>query len=153
MKRKFNTCMFLLLCMFSSNLSATYYIAGNGADDPNGKWCNNSNWCFQELNGGNTITFYGVAAGKNYGFKVKDSNSWETGTEYTTFDYDNSDQPLYGGNGGDMGFTLTETADVTISVGVSGLKPRDTLTAAVERADSGLYKVKEAGRNKVFLVK
>ena len=53
----------------------------------------------------------------------------------------------------EMRHRVEAETDVTISVGVSGLKPRDTLTAAVERADSGLYKVKEAGRNKVFLVK
>ena len=106
----------LVACLLATNMSATYYIAGNGTDDPNRKWCNNSDWGFQPLSGDNSITFYGVAAGKDYGFKIKDTNDWGTGSEYTTFDYDNSDQPLYGGNGGDMGFTLTETADVTISV-------------------------------------
>lgn len=94
----------------------TYYIAGNGTDDTNGKWCNGSNWEFQALGTNGSITFYGVAGGKNYGFKIKDTNSWESGTEYTTFDYENSDAPLYGGNGTDMGFRLSEDADVTISV-------------------------------------
>jgi len=94
----------------------TYYIAGNGTDDTNGKWCNGSNWGFQALGTNGSITFYGVAGGKNYGFKIKDTNSWESGTEYTTFDYENSDAPLYGGNGTDMGFRLSEDADVTISV-------------------------------------
>lgn len=103
-------------CMMSVSLSATYYIAGNGTDDPNGQWCNGSNWGFQELDENNSITFYGVAAGKNYGFKIKDADNWSDGSEYTTFDYQNSDHPLYGGNGSDMTFRLSEDANVTISV-------------------------------------
>jgi len=115
MKKNKIIIMLLLACSMSVNMSATYYIVGNGNDDPNGKWCNGSNWGFQEMDENNSITFKGVAGGKNYGFKIKDSNSWSEGTEYTTFDYDNSDQPLYGGDGGDMGFRLTEDADVTVS--------------------------------------
>ena len=106
--------MLVIACMLTTSLSATYYIAGNGTDDPNGNWCNGSNWGFQALDENNSITFYGVAAGKNYGFKITDAADWGH-NQYTTFDYDNSDQPLYGGNGDDMGFTLTEDADVTIS--------------------------------------
>lgn len=106
----------LIACMLTTSLSATYYIVGNGTDDPNGKWCDGDNWgdVFHPLNAENSITFYGVGAGKNYGFKLTDSPDWGHG-QYTTFDYENSDEPLYGGNGDDMGFTLTEDADVTIS--------------------------------------
>lgn len=96
------------------NMSATYYIVGDGTDDPNGKWCNGTNWEFQAMDENNSITFYGVAGGKNYGFKITNAADWDH-NQYTTFDYDGSDKPLYGGNGSDMGFTLTEDADVTIS--------------------------------------
>lgn len=107
--------MLVIACMLTTSLSATYYVAGNGTDDPNGKWCNGTNWEFQALDGENTITFEGVAAG-GYGFKIKDSNDWGSGTEYTTWDMINSDGPLYGGYGSNMDFTLAEEADVTISV-------------------------------------
>ena len=100
-------------CMMSVSLSATYYIAGNGTDDPNGQWCNGSNWGFQELDENNSITFYGVAPA-GYGFKITDGQ-WGTGHEFTTLDLENSDAPLYGGDGNDMRFTLSEEADVTVS--------------------------------------
>ena len=105
----------LMACMLTTNLSATYYIAGNGSDDSNGHWCNGSNWGFNALSGENSITFEGVAAG-NYGFKIKDADNWDSGSEYTTIDYDNSDSPMYGGDGSDVSFTLSEEADVTVSV-------------------------------------
>ena len=114
MKNIYKFLTLIIACMLTVNLSATYYIVGNGTDDPNGKWCNGSDWGFQALDENNSITFYGVAAGKNYGFKITNAADWSH-DQYTTFDYDNSDAPLYGGNGGDMGFRLTEDADVTVS--------------------------------------
>lgn len=38
---------------------------------------------------------------------------------------------------------------VTVSVGVAALEPEDTMITIVERADKGLYKAKESGRNQV----
>lgn len=110
--------MLLALCMSAMQLNATYYVVGNGADDPNGKWCNGKNWAVSAaenaLDENGSITFTNVAGGKNYGFKIT-NGAWGSGNEFTTFDYENSDTPLYGGNGSDMGFTLSEDADVTIS--------------------------------------
>lgn len=114
MKNIYKFLTLIIACMLTVNLSATYYIVGNGTDDPNGKWCNGTNWEFLALDENNSITFSGVAAGKNYGFKITNAADWSH-DQYTTFDYDNSDAPLYGGNGGDMGFRLTEDADVTVS--------------------------------------
>lgn len=119
----------LIACMLTTSLSATYYIAGNGKDDPNGKWCNGTDWEFQAMDGNNSITFKGVAAGKNYGFKITNANDWSH-DQYTTFDYDESDQPLYGGNGSDMGFTLTEDADVTVSFADGKVRVRATKALA-----------------------
>lgn len=119
----------LIACMLTTSLSATYYIAGNGTDDPNGKWCNGTDWEFQAMDGNNSITFKGVAAGKNYGFKITNANDWSH-DQYTTFDYDESDQPLYGGNGSDMGFTLTEDADVTVSFADGKVRVRATKALA-----------------------
>ena len=42
-------------------------------------------------------------------------------------------------------------ADVTISVGVSGLRTGDDLSAAIKRADTALYRSKTNGRNRVEL--
>ena len=104
-------------CMMSVSLSATYYVVGNGADDTNHSWCNNENWnvnaAANALDENNSITFYGVAPA-GYGFKITDGQ-WGTGHEFTTLDFENSDAPLYGGDGNDMGFTLSEEADVTVS--------------------------------------
>lgn len=116
MSKTIKLCILLVASMLTTNLSATYYIAGNGEEDPNHSWCNNSNWGFQALDANNSITFSGVGAGMDYGFKIKDADNWSTGSEYTIFDYNNSDLPLYGGNGSDMTFRLSEDADVTISV-------------------------------------
>lgn len=104
-------------CMMSVSLSATYYVVGNGADDTNHSWCNNENWnvnaAANALDENNSITFYGVAPA-GYGFKITDGQ-WGEGHEFTTIDYENSDAPVYGGNGGDIGFSLSETSDVTVS--------------------------------------
>lgn len=48
---------------------------------------------------------------------------------------------------------VEKETNVTISVGVASLRPRDTVDAAVERANGGLAQVKAAGKNKVFMVK
>lgn len=135
MKRTFNWTLLLLSLFIAPEIFATYYIAGNGTDDPNGKWCNNKNWEFIELDANNSITFEGVAAG-HYGFKITDGE-WGSGHEFTTFDYDNSDSPLYGGNGSDMGFTLTEDADITISF-VNG-KVRVSATKALAYRSNYYY--------------
>jgi diguanylate cyclase (GGDEF)-like protein len=41
---------------------------------------------------------------------------------------------------------------VTISVGISTFRPDDTVDTIVKRADDGLYKAKEGGRNRVATV-
>ena len=119
MRKIFTMSMLMVACMMSTNLFATYYVVGNGSDDPKGNWCNGENWNVNadvnKLDENGSITFTDVTGGKNYGFKITDG-SWGDGHEITTFDYENSDAPLYGGNGSDMGFTLSEDADVTVSL-------------------------------------
>lgn len=44
------------------------------------------------------------------------------------------------------------TYNVTISLGVSIYKPADTVDSIIKRADDGLYKSKEAGRNRVSTI-
>ncbi len=109
----------LMATMLSTNLYATYYVVGNGTDDPNGNWVHGKNWVVNDaenaLDANGTITFTNVAGGKNYGFKITDG-SWGSGHEFTTIDYENCDDPMYGGNGSDVGFTLSEAADVTVSL-------------------------------------
>lgn len=39
---------------------------------------------------------------------------------------------------------------VTLSIGISSLKPDDTVDSFINRADNALYKAKESGRNKVI---
>ena len=116
--RKIKLLTLFIACMMTTSLFATYYVVGDGTDDPNGSWCHNENWtvdaAVNALDENGSITFENVAGGKNYGFKITDGQ-WGSGHEFTTFDYENSDAPLYGGNGSDMGFTLTEDADVTVS--------------------------------------
>lgn len=48
---------------------------------------------------------------------------------------------------------VEKETNVTVSIGVANLRPRDTMNAAVERANGGLEQVKAAGKNKVFMVK
>ena len=117
MKKTIKFGMLLIACMVTTNLFATYYVVGNGTEDPS--WVHGENWtvdaAVNALDANGTITFTNVAGGKNYGFKITDG-SWGSGHEFTTIDYENSDDPMYGGNGSDMGFTLSEAADVTISL-------------------------------------
>ena len=122
MKKIFTLCA-LMASMLSTNLYATYYVVGNGTDDPNGNWVHGENWnvsaAVNALDANGTITFTNVAGGKNYGFKITDG-AWNTNEdkthEITTIDYDNCAAPMYGGNGNDVGFTLSEDADVTVSL-------------------------------------
>lgn len=119
MRKIFTMSMLMVACMMSTNLFATYYVVGNGTEDTNGNWVHGKNWTVDAaenaLDANGTITFTNVAGGKNYGFKITDGQ-WGDEHEITTFDYENSDAPLYGGNGSDMGFTLSEDADVTVSL-------------------------------------
>lgn len=48
---------------------------------------------------------------------------------------------------------VEQETNVTISVGITNLKPRDTMESAADRADKGLVQVKNAGKNKVFMVR
>ena len=118
MKNSIKLCVLLVASMLTTNLFATYYVAGNGTADPNGNWCHNKSWVVNAeenaLDENGSITFTNVAGGTNYGFKIT-NGSWGSGNEFTTFDYENSDAPLYGGNDHNMEFTLSETADVTIT--------------------------------------
>lgn len=47
--------------------------------------------------------------------------------------------------------TTGESIDLTISAGVSELRPGDNLNSAISRADRALYRSKEGGRNRVEL--
>ena len=118
MKKIYAMYILLAASMLTTNLSAqtTYYVVGNGNEDPS--WVHGQNWVVNAaenaLDANGSITFTNVAAGKNYGFKITDGQ-WGDGHEFTTID-ENSAEPMYGGNGNDMGFTLSEAADVTISL-------------------------------------
>ena len=118
MKNSFTLGMLLVLCMSAMQLNATYFVVGNGADDPNQNWCHKKNWVVDAaenaLDENGSITFTNVAGGKNYGFKITDGQ-WDGEHEFTTIDYENCDAPMYGGDGSDIGFTLSEDADVTIT--------------------------------------
>lgn len=48
---------------------------------------------------------------------------------------------------------VEQETNVTISVGITNLKSRDTIENAIDRADKGLYQVKMAGKNQVFMVR
>ena len=118
MKKIFTMCV-MMATMLSTNLYATYYVAGNGAYDPNENWVHGQNWEVaaevNALDANGTITFTNVAGGYNFGFKITDGQ-WGAGHEFTTIDYENCDAPMYGGNGSDIGFVLSEAGDVTISL-------------------------------------
>lgn len=117
MKRTFNTCIFLLLCMFSSNLSATYYIAGNGNDDPNGKWCDGNNWSVNATVLVNDEISFTALPAEWYVFKITDG-SWGSGHEWGYTDVDASlSSPMYkDGGGNNIGFRLQAPTDVTIKM-------------------------------------
>lgn len=51
----------------------------------------------------------------------------------------------------DWSALIDDDVDVTISIGVSELRPGEDLSAAVSRADEALYRGKAAGRNRVEL--
>ena len=49
-------------------------------------------------------------------------------------------------------FPIQEAArsiEVTISIGIAGLGPRDTAASVIKRADQALYRAKRDGRNRV----
>lgn len=114
MKRTFNTCMFLLLCMFSSNLSATYYIAGNGDGSKRGNWCGGNDWepSATELEN-DEITYENLPA-EWYEFKIT-QGSWDPQWKFSDLDLVNS-SPGYKtyGDGGNICFRLQEPTNVTI---------------------------------------
>ena len=106
----------LVACLLATNLSATYYIAGNG-DGSHGSWCEGKNWSVNETALVNDeITFTALPA-EWYAFKITDG-SWGSGHEWGYTDVDASlSSPMYkDGGGNNIGFRLQAPADVTIKM-------------------------------------
>jgi diguanylate cyclase (GGDEF)-like protein len=51
-----------------------------------------------------------------------------------------------------QGHLIKDTYKVTISVGISTFKREDTVETIIKRADQGLYKAKQSGRNYVYSI-
>lgn len=118
MKKIFTMCILLVAGMLTTNLFAqtTYYVVGNGTEDPS--WVHGQDWAVaaeNALDANGSITFTNVVGGKDYDFKITDG-SWGDGHEITSIDFENSAAPMYGGSGKNIGFKLSESADVTISL-------------------------------------
>lgn len=111
------TFLFIAGLMLAISANAAWYVAGNGkAGNP---WCDGKSWnaAGSEMVD-NTITFKDVPAG-TYEFKVTDGN-WNSETtpaiNLNVFDMDAaSSTPGYEGTD-NIKFTITATADITISV-------------------------------------
>ena len=98
------------------------YVAGNGS----GNWCNGKNWevdasvnKMTEENGVYSITFNDVPAGDGYEFKFAENGSWDVNYGYASTLAISLNASNYLGNntndGPNITFSLSKTADVTIS--------------------------------------
>ena len=106
--------MFLLLCMFSTQLSAAYYLTGNGDGNKRGDWCGGNAWkpSATELEN-DEITYENLPA-EWYEFKITEG-SWDPQWNFSNLDLVNS-SPGYKtyGDGGNICFRLQEPTNVTI---------------------------------------
>lgn len=104
----------LIACLVATNLSATYYIAGNG-DGSHGSWCDGKDWKVSATAlADDEITFTNLPA-EWYAFKITDG-SWGSGHEwgFTEVDAALSSPGYKDGGGNNIGFRLQAEADVTI---------------------------------------
>ncbi len=116
MKHTTKYLMLLIACLVATDMSATYYIAGNG-DGSHGSWCGGNFWSANATALVNDeITFTALPA-EWYAFKITDG-SWGSGHEWGYTDVDASlSSPMYkDGGGNNIGFRLQAAADVTIKM-------------------------------------
>ena len=111
MKHTTKYLMLFIACLVATNMSATYYIAGNG-DVSHGSWCGGNDWSVNATALVNDeITFTALPA-EWYAFKITDG-SWGSGHEWGYTDVDASlSSPMYkDGGGNNIGFRLQAAAD------------------------------------------
>ncbi len=106
----------LVACLLATNMSATYYIAGNG-DGSHGSWCGGNNWSVDATALVNDEISFTALPAEWYAFKITDG-SWGSGHEWGYTDVDASlSSPMYkDGGGNNIGFRLQAAADVTIKM-------------------------------------
>lgn len=119
MKNIYKFLTLIIACMLTVNLSATYYIVGNGHDHGT-EWCSGKEW---GNDGGLTatplvndeISCPNLPAGW-YEFKIT-TGTWSDQYDYSALDVANS-SPMHKtyGNGGNICFRLQAAADVTIKM-------------------------------------
>lgn len=116
--------LFVAAAMVAMSANAAFYVAGNGAADATGKWCDGKNWAADGSEMvGNTITFSGVPAG-TYEFKVTDG-TWGFALNIYNVDAAQS-TPGYEGTD-NVKFTIASTADITISTDGSNIVLKSTV--------------------------
>ncbi|MCD7974066.1 MAG: hypothetical protein LUG18_15625 [Candidatus Azobacteroides sp.] len=97
-------------------MAQTYYVAGSGADDPNGNFCDGKNWdpAGSVMQGTNpaTITFENVGAG-TYEFKITLGN-WNDG-DWGGSAYTGPQMVGIISTGNNMKFTISQDSDITIN--------------------------------------
>ncbi len=106
----------LVACLLATNMSATYYIAGNG-DGSHGSWCGGNDWSVDATALVNDEISFTALPAEWYAFKITDG-SWGSGHEWGYTDVDASlSSPMYkDGGGNNIGFRLQAAADVTIKM-------------------------------------
>lgn len=116
MKKSFKLCMLMIACLMTSNLFATYYIAGNGHEIANSVWCSGYNWSADGtplIN--DDTTFTNLPAGW-YEFKITEG-SWNPTYGYSEVDAAAS-TPMYKtyGTGNNICFRLQAASNVTVKM-------------------------------------
>ena len=145
----------LLMTAATGAWATDVYVAGNGGDVSGGKWCNGQTWSadaaankMTEQNGIYSITFTGLPAYSDYEFKFALNGTWSTSYGYsstTVIELNKTFSVIEAsGENTNAKFSLTETADVTISfnlseltfmISTSGMKAGDDAAPATYAVD------------------